>query len=144
RPRAGVAAPGLRHRSQSPSFGRHLGALPCAAVFRRPPRSPAMSRLAPFRRLVPFAALLGLLLGAPAQAALPLPDDDRPLLRIHGSNTIGARLAPALVAGLLEREGFGSLRIEPGRLANEQRLSARDAQGRRVTVEIAAHGSGTG
>lgn len=103
-----------------------------------------MSRLAPFRRLVPFAALLGLLLGAPAQAALPLPDDDRPLLRIHGSNTIGARLAPALVAGLLEREGFGSLRIEPGRQANEQRLSARDAQGRRVTVEIAAHGSGTG
>lgn len=103
-----------------------------------------MSRLAPFRRLAPFAALLGLLLGAPAQAALPLPDDDRPLLRIHGSNTIGARLAPALVAGLLEREGFGSLRIEPGRQTNEQRLSARDAQGRRVTVEIAAHGSGTG
>ena len=35
-------------------------------------------------------------------AALPIPNDNSSVLRIQGSNTIGARLGPALVKGLLE------------------------------------------
>ena len=65
------------------------------------------------------------------------------LLRIQGSNTIGARLAPALVAGLFERQGFTRVRIEPAG-DNEQRVLAEDRLGRTLQVSIAAHGSGTG
>ena len=41
-----------------------------------------------------------------AFAALPLPADDRPVLRIQGSNTIGAKLGPELVKGLFEAQGL--------------------------------------
>jgi len=60
-------------------------------------------------------------------------------LRIQGSNTIGATLAPALVRGLLESRGIGAIHSEPGDQANEVRISAGDIQ-----VDIAAHGSSTG
>lgn len=60
-------------------------------------------------------------------------------LRIQGSNTIGAALAPALVRGLLESKGITDLRSEPGDQANEVRIRGGDIQ-----VEIAAHGSSTG
>lgn len=60
-------------------------------------------------------------------------------LRIQGSNTIGAALAPALVRGLLESKGIKDIRSEPGDQANELRIS-----GGGITVEIAAHGSSTG
>ena len=87
----------------------------------------------------------GLLAAVPLAsfAALPLPADGRPALRIQGSNTIGAKLGPALVGGLLEQQGFHSVRIEEPR-ANEQRITARDERGRLVNVEVAAHGSGPG
>ncbi len=39
-------------------------------------------------------------------APLPIPSDDTPALRIQGSNTIGAKLLPALVEGLMEEEGL--------------------------------------
>lgn len=60
-------------------------------------------------------------------------------LRIQGSNTIGAALAPALVRGLLESQGISDIRTEPGARANEVRISAGDIQ-----VDIAAHGTSTG
>lgn len=60
-------------------------------------------------------------------------------LRIQGSNTIGAALAPALVRGLLESKGIEDIRSEPGAQPNEVRISAGDIQ-----VDIAAHGSSTG
>lgn len=41
-----------------------------------------------------------------ALAALPIPADGSAVLRIHGSNTVGAKLAPMLIAGLFEAEGF--------------------------------------
>lgn len=78
-----------------------------------------------------------------AFAALPLPVDDRPVLRIQGSNTIGAKLAPALVMGLLREQGLNDIRTSSTG-ENEQTVSARNDAGRKVTVTIAAHGSGTG
>ncbi len=60
-------------------------------------------------------------------------------LRIQGSNTIGAALAPALVRGLLESRGIQHIRSEPGTQPNEVRILGSDIQ-----VDIAAHGSSTG
>lgn len=65
-------------------------------------------------------------------------------LRIQGSNTIGAALAPALVKGLFEAQGMRDIRIENGDGANEQRVLATDSAGRPVVAEIGAHGSSTG
>ncbi|WP_405121018.1 substrate-binding domain-containing protein [Pseudomonas leptonychotis] len=77
-------------------------------------------------------------------AALPIPYDDSSVLRIQGSNTIGARLGPALVKGLLEEQGLSAIRIEAGAAENEQRIIGKSADGRTVSIEVAAHGSGTG
>ena len=74
------------------------------------------------------------------QAAPAEPD----ALRIQGSNTIGAALAPALVKGLFEAQGMRDIRIENGDGANEQRVLATDSAGRPVVAEIGAHGSSTG
>lgn len=77
-------------------------------------------------------------------AALPLATDNAAVLRIQGSNTIGARLGPALVKGLLEQQGLRDIRIEASGKDNEQRVLGQSPQGRTVRVEIAAHGSSTG
>lgn len=77
-------------------------------------------------------------------AALPVTVNDASVLRIQGSNTIGARLGPALVEGLLEEQGLSAIRIEAGMAENEQKIVATSADGRRLSIEVAAHGSGTG
>ncbi len=66
------------------------------------------------------------------------------VLRLQGSNTIGAELAPALVAGLFAQQGLRHIRIEPAAQANEQRVLGQSANGELIQAEIAAHGSGTG
>ncbi|POA37048.1 substrate-binding domain-containing protein [Pseudomonas sp. GW456-12-1-14-TSB6] len=78
-----------------------------------------------------------------AVAALPIPESG-PALRIQGSNTIGAALGPALVEGLLQDQGLLKVHSETPDTANEQRVVGLTAQGQRVVVEIAAHGSSTG
>lgn len=70
--------------------------------------------------------------------------DDTVLLRIQGSNTIGAKLGPALAVGLFESQGFGHVRIESGAIENEQQVLAEDKLGRSLQITIAAHGSSTG
>lgn len=77
-------------------------------------------------------------------AALPASEGNQPVLRIQGSNTIGAKLGPELVKGLFEAQGLHDIHSEEGARENEQRLLARRADGRQVIVEVAAHGSGTG
>lgn len=76
-------------------------------------------------------------------AGLPVRDDG-PALRIQGSNTIGAELGPALVEGLLQEQGLLKVHRETPDTINEQRIVAQTAQGKRVVVEVAAHGSSTG
>ncbi len=75
--------------------------------------------------------------------ASPLLAGEPELLRLHGSNTIGAKLGPDLVQGWLKRSGYQQVQTE--RLADEeQRITAISAAGVKLVVEIAAHGSSTG
>ena len=75
--------------------------------------------------------------------ALPTPESG-PVLRIQGSNTIGAALGPALVEGLMREQGLLKVHSEAPDKANELRVIGETVQGRRVAVDIAAHGSSTG
>lgn len=77
-------------------------------------------------------------------AALPLPLESHSVLRIQGSNTLGARLGPALAKGLLEEQGLSDIRVEAGQAENEQLISGSNSNGQRLLIEVAAHGSGTG
>jgi phosphate transport system substrate-binding protein len=78
-----------------------------------------------------------------ATAALPSPETGQ-ALRIQGSNTIGADLGPALVEGFLRDQGLLKIHRENPDTANEQRIVGQTDDGRRVSVEVAAHGSSTG
>ena len=63
-------------------------------------------------------------------------------LRLHGSNTIGEELAPALVRGWLQRRGYDDIAVEA--LAPlERRLVGTNDAGETTWVEIHAHGSST-
>ncbi|KDD68465.1 membrane protein [Pseudomonas mandelii PD30] len=75
--------------------------------------------------------------------ALPTPESG-PVLRIQGSNTIGAALGPALVEGLMSEQGLLKIHSEAPDKANELRIIGETVQGRRVVVDVAAHGSSTG
>lgn len=85
-------------------------------------------------RLLPFLLCLlpALACAEPAQ------------LRLQGSNTIGAALAPALVRGLLQAQGASAIETLPGALANETQIRAHDRNGQPLRIDIAAHGSSTG
>lgn len=92
-------------------------------------------------------ALLGLFGASPLAVSGPLPAvpaDGSAVLRIHGSNTVGAKLAPMLIAGMFEAQGLGSVRIASAGRENEQRISAIDGSGRALHALVAAHGTGTG
>ena len=90
--------------------------------------------------------LLMLCLGLPHLAAAGnLPTSGQgPVLRIQGSNTIGAALGPALVEGLLGEQGLRRIHRVTLATANELRIIGETDQGSRVVVEVAAHGSSTG
>lgn len=77
-------------------------------------------------------------------AALPVPMDGTPALRIQGSNTIGAQLGPALVIGLLSQQGAQAIQQQPGIRPNESRIVGQLPSGQWVAIDIAAHGSSTG
>ncbi len=89
-----------------------------------------------------FLLLFGAVLPVSA-GDLPTPERG-PVLHIQGSNTIGAALGPALVEGLMREQGLLKVHREAPDKANEQRIVGETVQGRRVEVEVAAHGSSTG
>jgi len=89
-----------------------------------------------------LAVAAGLPLGVMA-SSLPVPEQGS-VLRIQGSNTIGAALGPALVKGLMQDQGLTKVHSEPSASINEQQIVGQSAQGRRVVVDVAAHGSSTG
>ncbi|WP_433886723.1 substrate-binding domain-containing protein [Pseudomonas vranovensis] len=70
--------------------------------------------------------------------------DPQAQLRIQGSNTIGAALAPALVSGLLAQQGASAIRIVSSAAANELQVRALDSNGQALRIDVAAHGSSTG
>ncbi|WP_341939568.1 phosphate ABC transporter substrate-binding/OmpA family protein [Marinimicrobium sp. C2-29] len=65
------------------------------------------------------------------------------LFSLHGSNTIGASLAPELVEDYLIAKGAQDVSIRARAEANEYRVEGRVANNP-VYVDVAAHGSGTG
>ncbi|MGY4495835.1 substrate-binding domain-containing protein [Pseudomonas sp. TE3610] len=69
---------------------------------------------------------------------------DVPVLRIQGSNTIGAELGPALVKAMLLDQGLKQVQIDTGPHANEQQVRALTVDGQHLRIEIDAHGSSTG
>ncbi|MGN8258584.1 phosphate ABC transporter substrate-binding/OmpA family protein [Pseudomonas sp. SMSB3] len=76
---------------------------------------------------------------------LPMTVGAGPLqLRVQGSNTMGAALLPALVLGQLWAQQATVVRQAPGAMPNETLISAVDAQGRQLRIDIAAHGTSTG
>ncbi|NQD38273.1 phosphate ABC transporter substrate-binding protein [Permianibacter sp. IMCC34836] len=65
-------------------------------------------------------------------------------LRIHGSNTVGEKLMPALVTAFLEQRGYAVVRTQIGAEPVEKTVLARSHPSRpALAVEIHAHGSST-
>lgn len=65
------------------------------------------------------------------------------LFTIEGSNTIGAKLAPAWVKNFLEHKGITNVVVQPTAVENEYRITGQNND-LPVYVDIHAHGSGTG
>ncbi len=88
-------------------------------------------------RSVLLACFFVLLTGLPS-ATFAQPD-----LRLHGSNTVGEELAPALIRGWFEAEGYSRVQeIETAPL--ERLFTGINAAGQTLSVELHAHGSSTG
>lgn len=64
-------------------------------------------------------------------------------LQIHGSNTVGATLAPMLVTGYLEQRTGSEVSVRTTPVENEKVIQTNDG-GQPVQVLVAAHGSSTG
>jgi phosphate transport system substrate-binding protein len=79
------------------------------------------------------------------EGALPSPDlPPRVVLRLHGSNTIGSKLAPALAEAFFRQRGAESVARVPGRCPEEVTVVARTPGGKAPeAIEISAHGSAT-
>ncbi|WP_371877005.1 substrate-binding domain-containing protein [Microbulbifer sp. 2205BS26-8] len=87
----------------------------------------------------------GLSLTSAAAAEVPAFDSNTSglLFTLHGSNTIGAQLAPNLIRNYLATKGARNIRSTPLGTINEQRIQA-DVGNQAVFIDIAAHGSSTG
>ena len=66
----------------------------------------------------------------------------KPLFRVHGSNTVGEKLAPRLVESYLMARGAINIKTQQGKLPVEKAVSA-ELNGRIEFIEIHAHGSST-
>lgn len=65
-------------------------------------------------------------------------------IRLQGSNTVGAKLAPALAKKFLEQRGVAQVEIKALPTENEFLVSGFDAGQREVGISVAAHGTATG
>lgn len=66
----------------------------------------------------------------------------KPLFRVHGSNTVGEKLAPRLVESYFMARGATNIKTQQGRTPVEKAVSA-ELNGRVEFIEIHAHGSST-
>lgn len=65
-------------------------------------------------------------------------------LQINGSNTIGAKLAPLLVEGMLREAGATDIDVQLNSSPQEHRITAISAQAEPIEINLNAHGSTTG
>ncbi len=72
------------------------------------------------------------------------PEESGLLFTIQGSNTVGARLAPAWAKDFLEAKGVQNPAIINRDKANEYRIVGTSQYDKSVYIDIAAHGSSTG
>ena len=81
---------------------------------------------------------------APVKKQIFLPNTERIIkLRLHGSNTVGENLAPALLEAYLGQQSVTQMRWVQGDVAVERELQY--VQGDQVyAIELHAHGSSTG
>lgn len=82
-----------------------------------------------------------------ADKKLPSTSEDKSetVLRIHGSNTIGTKLMPKLVAGYLEKKGAIQLKTTDGSNSQEKKVEFKwsNQDEKAYAVEIYSHGSST-
>ncbi len=121
--------------------------------------NPPPPNRSPVFRLLPVLAVLSILVGGIAvgwkwsewvgavrtssPTAAPPPAPAKVVLRIHGSNTLGAELLPALAEDFLKKEGASTVRrVETA--PNEWRIEATTARSvEPIAIQIKAHGSST-
>ncbi|HEX7155787.1 MAG TPA: hypothetical protein VF229_01160, partial [Burkholderiaceae bacterium] len=126
------------------------GPAPRAAAAQPWWRRPAMIAIG-LAALVLVSALVSQLIRAPAgsgaTAAAALPPGaalSHPMLRLHGSNTIGEKLAPMLIQGFLADEGGTEIKVVDGSDPVERNVVARlPKESGPVAVQLFAHGSAT-
>ena len=68
---------------------------------------------------------------------------DKPLFRLHGSNTIGEKLAPRLIEAYLMSQGASNVHTEVSPASANEKIISGDINGRIEYIELKAHGSGT-
>ncbi|MET0357199.1 MAG: phosphate ABC transporter substrate-binding/OmpA family protein [Cellvibrio sp.] len=68
---------------------------------------------------------------------------DKPLFRLHGSNTIGEKLAPRLIEAYLMSQGANNVRTDLSSASPNEKTISGEINGRVEYVELQAHGSGT-
>ncbi len=66
------------------------------------------------------------------------------VLRLHGSDTVGTTLAPALLKAFLAQEGYTQIEQHTTKTVDEVVITARGADGVPVRMEVYGHGSATG
>lgn len=68
---------------------------------------------------------------------------DKPLFRIHGSNTIGEKLAPRLIEAYLMSQGANNVHTAVNPAAANEKIISGEINGHIEFIELHAHGSGT-
>jgi phosphate transport system substrate-binding protein len=85
----------------------------------------------------------------PGAAAVLAPESSRApsstfAIRLHGSNTIGGELAPALAEAFLQRRTAAKAIVRMRTAPDEVRVEARDGERTLEAIEVFAHGTTTG
>jgi phosphate transport system substrate-binding protein len=81
---------------------------------------------------------------AVVSAAHTTPDARAPIVRLHGSNTIGAELMPALAEAFLKRRTGAATVVRRRTAPDEELVEAREGERVLDSIEVYAHGSATG
>ncbi|WP_119394604.1 substrate-binding domain-containing protein [Salinibius halmophilus] len=97
-----------------------------------------------------FITIISLLYSTSAIAAIsPIEQTlatsrDGTILKLAGSNTLGADLLPNMMVEYMKAKGIENLRIQPSGIENEVFVTGTTRNGSVVRAHIAAHGSSTG